>query len=283
MRHCTLHRPFAALLRCLRTQSNTSTKAGKPWAVPPAPPPARDPAAPAPRGTAQRTAPRSGSAAAPPVVSMRVGLLLASLVVLASVPAADCGATKKSKRSRTAGSAAEPALRLPRSSRVDVGAYGVPARADWTKKAKLPALEARNATASPDSPDASAAMQRRIKRDGHFHIKGLLSPDEMSAFRPHIVAAALSIAARCETECETKDDPLDEKCRGCERVSTTPVSMPKSFIKARNLHRVSKVARRLVTSPRLAAVAAATLGVPTVRLYQDTAFFKEPGDRESSW
>ena len=31
------------------------------------------------------------------------------------------------------------------------------------------------------------------------------------------------------------------------------------------------------------SVAAAALGVPSVRLYQDTAFFKEPGDKESSW
>lgn len=215
-------------------------------------------------------------------------MLASSLVVqLASVPAADGGATKKPKRSRSPAGSPAPSLRVPGSSRVDAGAYGVPPRENWTRKSALPALDARNATAWPGAgvteTDVSAAMHRRIKRDGHFHIKGLLTPDEMSAFRPHIVAAALSIATRCEADCETKDDPLDEQCRGCERVRTTPAAMPKSFIKARNLHRVSKVARRLVASPRLASVAATTLGVPAVRLYQDTAFFKEPGDRESSW
>ena len=55
--------------------------------------------------------------------------------------------------------------------------------------------------------NASAAMHSRIKRDGHFHIKGLLSPDELSAFRPHVVAAALTIAARCEVlNLELHDD-----------------------------------------------------------------------------
>jgi hypothetical protein len=202
-------------------------------------------------------------------------VLLLTLLVLT-----DGVGTKKAKRSRGS------ELRLPPSSRVPAAAWAVPPRSSWTPKGQLPVLAAGNATVWPPSePElkAGAKMHRRIKRDGHFHIKGLLSPEEVAEYRPHLVAAALSIAAGCELSCTTKDDPLDEKCRGCERVSTTPASMPKSFIKARNLHRVSKAARRLVTSPRLADLAATTLGVPSVRLYQDTAFFKEPGDQESSW
>ena len=71
----------------------------------------------------------------------------------------------------------------------------------------------------------------------------------------------------------------DTTCHVCGAQSS-----PKSFVKARNLHRASAAVAKLVTSPRLAAVAAAALGgVGAVRLYQDSAFFKEPGDRESSW
>ena len=39
-------------------------------------------------------------------------------------------------------------------------------------------------------------------------------------------------------------------------------------MKARNLHRASHAAAKLVQSPRLAALAAAALGTPSVRLYQ---------------
>jgi hypothetical protein len=40
---------------------------------------------------------------------------------------------------------------------------------------------------------------------------------------------------------------------------------------------------QLVKSPRVAAVAAALLGVERVRLYQDCAFLKNPEDGPTNW
>ena len=184
--------------------------------------------------------------------------LLAVLLLLLLLATSAETAKKAKRKSKAGGSAQDRPLRLPPSSRVGAAAYGVPERSSWTTAAELPPLAARNATTWPPLPHAEVnvndAMHRHLKRDGHYHLQGLLSPAELASYRPHIVAAALAIAARCETDCDSKDDPLDEKCRGCERVSTTPSAMPKSFVKARNLHRVSKAVRKLVTSPRLASV-----------------------------
>lgn len=38
--------------------------------------------------------------------------------------------------------------------------------------------------------------------------------------------AALALAAGCETDCETKGDPLDERCRGCERTAASLLCRP---------------------------------------------------------
>jgi len=205
-------------------------------------------------------------------------MLLLLLLLLAD--AAHSGGKKAKKRRGSS-------LRLPPSSaKAGAAAYGLPDRGEWVPPAQLPTLEPLAATrvgGKRDGEEAGPALHRRIKRDGHLHLRGLLSGEEAAAFRPYVVSEALAIAAACETNCQTKDDPLDEQCRGCERTAATPSAMPKSFVKARNLHRSSPPTARLVTSPRLAAVAASALGVEAVRLYQDVAFLKEPGDMESSW
>ena len=201
------------------------------------------------------------------------------LLLLLLADAAQSG--KKAKKRRGS------SLRLPPSSaKAGAAAYGLSARGEWVAPAQLPTLGPLAATrvgGKRAGEEAGPALHRRIKRDGHLHLRGLLSGEEAAAFRPYVVSEALAIAAACETDCQTKDDPLDEQCRGCERTAATPSAMPKSFVKARNLHRSSPPTARLVTSPRLAAVAASALGVDAVRLYQDVAFLKEPGDMESSW
>eukprot|EP01047_Picozoa_sp_COSAG01_P067821 COSAG01_NODE_9657_length_2378_cov_2.215007_2_plen_252_part_00 len=140
----------------------------------------------------------------------------------------------------------------------------------------------RNYRGSDES--AEKALSKRLFRDGHVHIGQVLSADEIRMYRPHILRSALQQAHDCEANCDSGDDPLDERCRGCDRTRQTPKSMPKSFIKARNLHRHDAGAAKLVLSSRLAALAASALGTQAdVRLYQDAAFLKEPGDMESSW
>ncbi|CAL8470739.1 g10281 [Coccomyxa elongata] len=55
------------------------------------------------------------------------------------------------------------------------------------------------------------------------------------------------------------------------------------FLQHFNLHRELQVIRSLVTSQRLAAVAAQLLGEKRVRLYQDCVFLKEPGFTPTNW
>ena len=55
------------------------------------------------------------------------------------------------------------------------------------------------------------------------------------------------------------------------------------FLQFINLHRSFPEVAALVTSARVAAVAAALLGVERVRLYQDCAFLKGPADGPTHW
>jgi ectoine hydroxylase-related dioxygenase (phytanoyl-CoA dioxygenase family) len=126
------------------------------------------------------------------------------------------------------------------------------------------------------------AARKELRQAGFVRYPSLLNVEELDAYRTPVIEAAELIVVRC-SECLTMDDLTDAGCRGCERTRSTPTSQRKSFSKSKNLHRIDKRVRELVTSPRLAKVAAELLNTPAVRLYQDTAFFKEPGDVESSW
>ncbi|KAK9845497.1 hypothetical protein WJX81_007970 [Elliptochloris bilobata] len=55
------------------------------------------------------------------------------------------------------------------------------------------------------------------------------------------------------------------------------------FLQVFNLHRECPSVRALVADPRLAATAAALLGVPKLRLYQDCVFVKQPGFGATNW
>eukprot|EP00465_Bigelowiella_longifila_P005985 CAMPEP_0185269728 /NCGR_PEP_ID=MMETSP1359-20130426/40656_1 /TAXON_ID=552665 /ORGANISM="Bigelowiella longifila, Strain CCMP242" /LENGTH=382 /DNA_ID=CAMNT_0027861037 /DNA_START=61 /DNA_END=1209 /DNA_ORIENTATION=- len=55
------------------------------------------------------------------------------------------------------------------------------------------------------------------------------------------------------------------------------------FLRLHNLWKRSSQVEMLVTSKRLCQAAAKLLGVDSVRLYQDSAFFKQPGDTSSPW
>jgi hypothetical protein len=116
-------------------------------------------------------------------------------------------------------------------------------------------------------------MKKQLKRDGWARLGSVFSADEMQAFAPAIIAAADRSHARC-LMCESADDLSNAHCVGCERTRQTPPEQRKSFIRAHNLHRTDPRAAEFVRSPRLAKLAADLLGVESVRLYKDTAFFK---------
>ena len=213
--------------------------------------------------------------------AVRVILLL--LLALAPLPLECKGRGHKKRKQRS--SAPPPgraSSRLPPSSVLQHADYGLrpePELADLPQLSRLPV----HSTDPTAGGAAAAALGTSLRRAGHLRVSGLLSQDEAAAFRPAVISTALRLAHECETECHSTGDPLDDKCRGCERTAATPAHAEKSFVKARNLHRHSAAVAKLVSSPRVAALASAALGGKTVRLYQDTAFFKEPGDMESSW
>jgi Phytanoyl-CoA dioxygenase (PhyH) len=97
-----------------------------------------------------------------------------------------------------------------------------------------------------------------LHRDGHLHLRGLLSPAEIEAYRPHVLDAAARAHASV---------PADER----------------QLFLAPSLWELDERVRRLVWSGRLARVAAELLDVEAVRLWRDVAFFKEPGEPDTPW
>ena len=120
----------------------------------------------------------------------------------------------------------------------------------------LPALD--------DTFELDPAVVASFATDGHALVRGLASPDEAAAYRPIIEAAALDTA--------WDKRPLEERD-----------TYGKAFLQSFNLWRVDPAIARFVLSKRFARVAAALLGVESVRLYHDQALCKEPGGGRTPW
>jgi len=99
---------------------------------------------------------------------------------------------------------------------------------------------------------------------GHTLVRGVLSPDEIAAYRPVIVGAA----ERYNTE---KRKLQDRDTYG------------KAFLQIMNLWQVDAEARKFVLAKRMAKIAADLMGVENVRLYHDQALFKEAGGGPTPW
>ncbi|MBV8972467.1 MAG: phytanoyl-CoA dioxygenase family protein [Sphingomonadaceae bacterium] len=121
------------------------------------------------------------------------------------------------------------------------------------------------ATAALAEPFALAAADiAAFRRNGFVQIAGALPPDLLAAMVPDVVAA---VAARVAAV-----PPLAERD-----------TYGRAFLQTFNIWRTDAVARALVTSRRLAGIAAALLGVASVRLYHDQALDKEPGGGPTPW
>jgi ectoine hydroxylase-related dioxygenase (phytanoyl-CoA dioxygenase family) len=97
-----------------------------------------------------------------------------------------------------------------------------------------------------------------FRRDGHALVRGLLSAEEVQAYRPVIEAAA------AHHNRETR--PLAERS-----------TYGKAFLQIMNLWRHDDAVAKFVLAHRFASAAAQLLDVEAVRLYHDQALFKEPG------
>lgn len=103
-----------------------------------------------------------------------------------------------------------------------------------------------------------------FRKKGHTLTQGVLSSEEIEAYRPVIVDAA----DRYNTE---KRELAERDTYG------------KAFLQIMNLWRVDESVRKFVLAKRLAKIAADLMGVENVRLYHDQALFKEPGGGPTPW
>lgn len=119
----------------------------------------------------------------------------------------------------------------------------------------------------PDLNDLSALSAANIEEfqeKGHTLVHGVLTGEEIAAYRPVIVNAA----DRYNTE---KRDLHERDTYG------------KAFLQIMNLWQSDADAVKFVLAKRMAKMAADLMGVENVRLYHDQALFKEPGGGPTPW
>lgn len=106
-------------------------------------------------------------------------------------------------------------------------------------------------------------MVERFQRDGHLHLRQVLSPSTLARYRARLAALVAERGSR---------EPLARR-----------TTYGKAFQQVMNLWTVDALVRELVCAPRLARLAADLLGVAGVRLYHDQALYKEPGGGITPW
>jgi ectoine hydroxylase-related dioxygenase (phytanoyl-CoA dioxygenase family) len=112
--------------------------------------------------------------------------------------------------------------------------------------------------------DLDPAAAEDFRRNGHVVVRGLASPDEISAYAPAIKDATQLLSG--------DQRPLSERD-----------TYGKAFIQSMNLWTINPTARKFVFAKRFAKVAADLMGVDGVRLYHDQSLFKEPGGGITPW
>ncbi len=108
------------------------------------------------------------------------------------------------------------------------------------------------------------AVVTGYRRDGHALVRGLVSQQEVAAYR-HLIGDATR-----RHGAETR--PLEERD-----------TYGKAFLQVPNLWRLDHAVARFVLANRFAAVAARLLDVDRVRVYHDQALYKEAGGGPTPW
>jgi ectoine hydroxylase-related dioxygenase (phytanoyl-CoA dioxygenase family) len=119
----------------------------------------------------------------------------------------------------------------------------------------------------PDLNDLKKLPAENIaefREKGHTLVQGVLSSEEIEAYRPVIVSAA---------------DRYNTEKRKLEDRDT----YGKAFLQIMNLWRSDEEVKKFVLAKRMAKIAADLMGVENVRLYHDQALFKEPGGGPTPW
>ncbi|MEN0052955.1 MAG: phytanoyl-CoA dioxygenase family protein [Mucilaginibacter sp.] len=115
-----------------------------------------------------------------------------------------------------------------------------------------------------DFKGLSANSLHEFAEKGHTLVQGVLSSEEIEAYRPVIVQAT---------------DRYNTEKRKLEERDT----YGKAFLQIMNLWQVDEYSKKFVMARRLAKIAADLMGVENVRLYHDQALFKEPGGGPTPW
>ncbi|HEX9501960.1 MAG TPA: phytanoyl-CoA dioxygenase family protein, partial [Thermoanaerobaculia bacterium] len=103
---------------------------------------------------------------------------------------------------------------------------------------------------------------KAFARDGHMHVRGIASREEITRYRSVI----RSVVDGHQGQPQGRIDDYS-----------------KLFTQVTNIWRMSDATREIVFSRRFAEVAARLLGVNSVRLYHDQALFKPAGGDRTPW
>ncbi|MXY48543.1 MAG: phytanoyl-CoA dioxygenase family protein [Gemmatimonadetes bacterium] len=112
----------------------------------------------------------------------------------------------------------------------------------------------------------SAEHVRRYRENGHVHLRGICTKEEIAAFR----GALRSVTS----------DRFAGTARMADR---TEDDFSQVFMQTFNLREAHEVVARFIQSPRLGRIAADLMGVDAVRIYYDKAMFKEPESWITPW
>ena len=112
--------------------------------------------------------------------------------------------------------------------------------------------------------EITAAQAEAFRTNGHTLVKGVLSPEEISVYRPVINEAAYKY--------NTEKRKMEERD-----------TYGKAFLQIMNLWEVDEQVKKFTLAKRFAKIAAGLLGVQNVRLYHDQALYKEAGGGLTPW
>lgn len=110
----------------------------------------------------------------------------------------------------------------------------------------------------------AAAERESYQRDGHILLRGVAAPSEIAPLRAVLQGIA--------EEHRRKQAALEERD-----------TYRKAFLQINGVWKRDEAVHRWTFARRFAGIAAALMGVPSVRLYSDQALFKEPGGGHTPW
>lgn len=116
-----------------------------------------------------------------------------------------------------------------------------------------------------------------FQKYGHVATRGLVDRSTFAA----VAAPLQQLAEEEEHAAATRKSQALRGGGDFDADARVAVALP--FVQVHNPHQRCAAARRLAFSPSFLAVAAALLGVASVRLYQDNLFLKRPGCGDTAW